>query len=300
MKQQPSRVPDNTGMNAGLLESYKHELHLSDRDGKTIERYIEVAEKYNAWLADRLPSVETGKEFISYLREHGYAPASVRLYYHVLRQYLDFAGIKLTIKLRKPKTLHKYIERADVERIILQAEKGLYHQKPAMKQRNKHLLLVLAYTGMRRSELMNLRVADVDLKRRVITVKQGKAQKDRSIPMADRIVGPLLAQCANKSGSDRVFIGLNARSLWRVVNKLASECGIEGFHPHCFRHYFATQLVEKGANLRAVQELLGHASLETTAVYLDVAQKHLVEAINLLDTPQPAVYQHTAHFQSSN
>lgn len=300
MNQSPPQLPDTGIEMASLLKSYEHELSLSDRDAKTIMRYLEVVRKFDGWLKGRAVSIGNAKEFISYLRDQGYAPSSVRLYYHVLRQFLAFAGIKLNLKIRKPKVLHKYIDKADVEMIVAQAEKGLYHQPLANRKRNKALVLVLAYTGLRRSELLNLRVADVDVNRRTITVKQGKGQKDRSIPMADRIVLPLMEQCTNKTDSDKVFGGLNERSLYRVVTGLARACGIDGFHPHSFRHYFATQLVEKGANLRAVQELLGHASLETTAVYLDVSQKHLVEAINRLDMPQPDVYQHIARYQSSN
>ena len=64
-----------------------------------------------------------------------------------------------------------------------------------------------------------------------------------------------------------MFENLNARSIYRVITSLAKACGLSGFHPHSFRHYFATQLVELGASLRDIQLLLGHESLETTAIY---------------------------------
>jgi len=133
--------------------------------------------------------------------------------------------------------------------------------------------------------LLNLRVIDIDFERRLISVKQGKGAKDRTIPMAERLVVSLHTQCDGKSAQTKVFCGLNARSVYRIITTLARACGLNGFHPHSLRHFFATQLVERGVNLRAVQELLGHANLSTTSIYLDVSSKHLREAVNLLDTP---------------
>ena len=80
-----------------------------------------------------------------------------------------------------------------------------------------------------------------------------------------------------------MFDGLNARSVYRIITSLAKACSLDGFHPHSLRHFFATRLVELSVNLRIVQELLGHADLSTTAVYLDVSAQHLRDAIERLD-----------------
>lgn len=164
----------------------------------------------------------------------------------------------------------------------------MYHHTDNLKLRNRNLILVLGYTGIRKSEALNLLVGDVDFNRRIITVRQRrgystKNRKDRSIPIADRIVEPLREQCAGKATHDKVFGGLNSRSVYRIINKLALAAGLEGFHPHSLRHFFGTTLVERGANLRVVQELMGHGSIEVTAVYLDVTATHLRQAVNLLE-----------------
>ena len=78
------------------------------------------------------------------------------------------------------------------------------------------------------------------------------------------------------------FFGLKPRSLGNKFRLWAKEAGVD-LHTHSFRHYFATTLVERGANIRVVQELLGHSSLATTQVYLSVTADHLEEAIGLLD-----------------
>jgi integrase/recombinase XerD len=268
-----------------VFKKYQHELAQSDRDQKTIARYSQIINSFEKWLGDRQPDVPSAKEYIAYLRDKGYQAKSLLLYYHAIRLFFEFLGQPLKLKLRKPDKLPPYHDRGDIEALIIQAEKGLrgQGQDVTKRKRNRNLILVFAYTGMRKSELLNLRVNDIDFNRRTLTVKQGKGQRDRVIPMAARIVTPLRDQCSGKSGHDRVFDNLNARSVYRIVSNLARSCGLEAFHPHSLRHYFGTQLVERGANLRDIQELMGHQSLETTAVYIDVCPIRLAGSIALLD-----------------
>jgi len=121
---------------ADFFDLYEHELSISDRDSKTITRYLECVKKFTGWLQSRPVTAGNAKEFLSYLRDVGYAPSSIRLYYHVLKQFLAFANIDLKLKIRKPKGIHQYHSRADIERIFVQAERGLYHHSPAKRKRN--------------------------------------------------------------------------------------------------------------------------------------------------------------------
>jgi len=280
---------------ANPFETYYKELNQSDRDPKTIARYWQVITKYQQWLGNRQPDVATAKEFLAHLRDKGYRPKSILLYYHALRLFLEFIGQPLKLKLRKPKVLPPYYDRGDVEGLIAQAGKGLYHQTEKQKQRNKTLILTLAYTGMRRSEILRLLIGDIDFNRYTILIRQGKGGKDRVIPMASRIVIPLRNQCAGKLAQDRVFDGLNDASVWRIITSLARAYHLEGFHPHSLRHFFATQLVEKGANLRDVEMLLGHESLETTSIYLDISAQNLRACVDLLDRECSAYQQSSVH-----
>jgi integrase len=270
---------------ADPFELYHKELAQNDKDPKTISRYWQIMTSYQKWLDNRQPDIASAKEYIAYLRNKGYAPRSLLLYYHGLQTFFDFIGTPLKLKLRKPETLPRYYDRGDFEALVKQAEIGLYHETKKQRRRNKNLILVLGYTGMRRAELLNLTVGDVDFNNRNIRIRQGKNRKDRVVPMAERIVVSLREQCATKTAQQKVFDGLNARSVYRVVVGLAKACGLQGFHPHSLRHYFGTRLVEAGANLRDIQVLMGHDSLETTAVYLDVTAQHLRQTITLLDQP---------------
>jgi integrase/recombinase XerD len=270
-----------------VFSAYKKHLSILDIDLKTKQRYWEVTDSYRKWLNDRQPDATTAQEFLAYLREKGYRPRSVLLYYHALRLFLGFRGIQFKLKLRKPRELPPYHTQEEIEALIAQAEIGLHGQKPWHKKRNKAMILTFCYTGVRKQELLNLKVSDIDFERRLLCVKQGKGRKDRMIPLAERLMVPLRSQCAGKSAQDIVYIGLNPRSVYRVITRLARACGLQGIHPHTLRHYFATRLVELGVNIRVIQELLGHADLSTTAIYLDVSPKHLQGAIDALNNNAP-------------
>ena len=107
-----------------------------------------------------------------------------------------------------------------------------------------------------------------------------KVGKDRVVPLLPTLADALRRLCEGKEKEDSVF-GLTPVGLGMNIHTWARKVGVQ-LHTHSFRHYFATSLVERGANLRAVQELLGHSNLNTTQLYVAVTGKHLNEAIKLL------------------
>ena len=109
----------------------------------------------------------------------------------------------------------------------------------------------------------------------------GKGSRDRVIPISKKLELDLKELCSHKQLNDRVF-GLTPQSLGLKINDWAKKSDVP-MHTHSFRHYFATRLLEKGVNIRVVQELLGHSSLNTTQVYLSITANHLREAIDILE-----------------
>jgi len=136
-------------------------------------------------------------------------------------------------------------------------------------------------TGMRVSEVVGFRLEDIRASEQVVLVF-GKGSKERVVPLGDITLKALNAYLENErplldrkgSGAGRVFLNLRDGSpitrmgIWKVLRKYAELAGIEhNVHPHVLRHSFATHLVENGADLRAVQEMLGHADISTTKIY---------------------------------
>ena len=164
-----------------MWELWHKELAERDLDPKTRDRYWQVAEAYRSWLNGRPPDVATAREYLSSLRERGYSQRSILLYYHALRLALAFWGQDLKLKLRKPRDLPRYCDAADVERLIAQAERGLPRHTLEVRQRNVAIIVTLAFASVRRQELLNLRLSDVDFERRTISVRGGKGEEPAEI-----------------------------------------------------------------------------------------------------------------------
>ncbi len=155
--------------------------------------------------------------------------------------------------------------------------------------RNRAMLELLYATGMRVSELLSLSIHNVDRQEKIVLI-HGKGRKQRIVPMADIAFDyvekyRLESRPFFKKYTDTDLLFLNRFSkqmsrmgFWKIVQETAQKAGIRiHISPHTFRHSFATHLLEAGANLRIVQELLGHASLNTTQIYTNIDTSHLIE-----------------------
>jgi integrase/recombinase XerD len=196
-----------------------------------------------------------------------------------MKGFLAYMDIPFDVKVKVPKTLPDYVETSDIDQIV-QWIKSKHSHKNSIT-RDLTLLETAKRTGMRRSELANLKVKDIFLDKNRLYVRGGKGDKDRVIPIHPQLKISLSQLLHGKAEHERVF-GLKSRSLGNKFRNWSNQVGVD-LHTHSFRHHFATKLVERGANIRAVQELLGHTNLNTTQVYLSVTGKHLEEAIGLLD-----------------
>lgn len=156
--------------------------------------------------------------------------------------------------------------------------------------RDKAMLETMYATGLRVSELCSLELGDIDPENRLIKVRKGKGKKQRSVPISPFALEWLenyinAFRRKNKGRKQKtVFLNLRGQGISRnyfflQVKKYAKEAGIEVcVSPHTLRHCFATHLLENGAELRAVQEMLGHAHLSTTQIYTHVSSRRILEA----------------------
>lgn len=154
------------------------------------------------------------------------------------------------------------------------------------------ILMALYSTGMRRSELVRLRVEDIDSERMVIHIRKGKGGKDRDVPLCPRLLETLREYWRWKKPKTWLFRGqsraddkhLTDKAVWHVCNDAAQHAGVKKrVSPHMLRHSFATHLLEDGADLPTIQMLLGHADLEATSIYLHLSRRHLEKTVNPLE-----------------
>jgi integrase/recombinase XerD len=188
---------------------------------------------------------------------------------------------------KRPIRLPEVLSREEVERLISCAATPLH----------RIWLLTLYATGMRRDELIHLKVTDIDSARMLIHIRQGKGRKDRDIVLSPRLLDELRDYCRRANPKPRTFLfpgrgrhqsvdlPLTGKSIFDAVQQAAKRAGIKKHvHPHTLRHSFATHLLESGTDLYTIQLLLGHADLKTTSRYLHLSERHLKAAASPLDS----------------
>lgn len=194
---------------------------------------------------------------------------------------------------KRPKSLPKFLTPEEIEQIL----NNIKIETPS-GYRNRTILELLWATGMRVSELAGLNFGDLDLEQNEIKVF-GKGSKERIILVSDRAKGfleryidsardliPKGFPCPDKSENSPVFINntgyrLQTKTIRNVINDVVEQINLpKHVTPHVFRHSFATHLIENGADLRVVQELLGHASISNTQIYTHVSTQHMKDVYN--------------------
>lgn len=233
------------------------------------------------------------REYLFHLKDRGLAPTSIRRVISSLRSYFAFLVQEGALeadpaeRLEAPRLGRKLpvvLSLEEVESLL-----GALDPDSPLYWRDRAVLEVLYATGMRVSELVGLRLDQVNLAERVCTV-WGKGGKERMVPMGvpacralDRYLREVRPQLERGRGGGVVFLNARGRplsrmSIWTLVRRAAARAGLRTVpSPHTLRHTFATHLLEGGADLAAVQELLGHADISTTQIYTHLDREYLRE-----------------------
>jgi len=185
---------------------------------------------------------------------------------------------------KAPRRLPNILTQEEAVRLIDSAS-NLFHRT---------MLMTLYSTGIRRAELCALKVEDIDSKRMILHIRQGKRNRDRDVPLSPKLLETLREYWRWMRPKTYLFPGtkdgwradkpITAKVLWEACREAAARAGItKPVRPHLLRHSFATHLVEGGADLPTVQLLLGHADLKATSIYLHLSERHLKAAGTPLD-----------------
>lgn len=283
---------------SALVDAYLTHLAVERRlSPNTVESYardLAQLQQFAAGLERDVADLDRrGLEaLVRQLMGEGRSPASVARAVACFRGFYRFLIVSAhrTINpaddLRAPrawKTLPKFLSVAEVDKLLAApdttAPRGL---------RDRALIEVLYATGLRVSELINLKPQDVNLESSYLTTT-GKGRKQRLVPLGDEAASwvvrylkesrPVLLK---KRTSPRLFVnarggtGLTRVGFWKILKGYGRQCGLSGaLSPHVLRHSFATHLLERGADLRAIQMMLGHSDLSTTQIYTHILEARL-------------------------
>lgn len=230
--------------------------------------------------------------FFNFLKDIGLTSSSAARYFSSLKGFFSYLFKNNYIirnpmeKLSAPKLSKNLPSVLTIQEIDSILSKPDTNDKFGL--RDKSLLEVFYACGLRVSELINLKLSSLYFNEEIIRVF-GKGSKERLVPIGQSAIGwtekylkfsrPLLI----KGIKSENYLYLNSRGtklsrmgIWKIVDKYAKEAGItKEVHPHTFRHSFATHLLEGGADLRAVQEMLGHADISTTQIYTHIDREYI-------------------------
>lgn len=255
-----------TSLNRGDWRNIvENECKLKGFSRRTIKNYLYHIGKY-------LNSGKDPKEFLLECVNRGLADETIRNIGFAIKFYLNSTNRKTDIdipNIKRENKLPVVLSKAEIEKMVL-----------TTKNLNHRLIIQIAYaTGMRVSEITNIKWPDIDFHRNIIHIKLSKGKKDRVVMLSPKIKKSLKSLSQEKEGY--VFITTRGgkyttRTIEKIVENAKNKAGIKKkVTPHTLRHSFATHLLERGTDIRYIKDLLGHSRIETTLIYTKVSNKDL-------------------------
>lgn len=282
---------------ANYLPEFIRYLNSRNASSETIRAYEEDLRQFLEFIRE-VTSVEftpSGldtlllRQYVLYLKQKGLKKSSLARKIASLKSFLKFL-LKMGVLASNPATLLRaprldkrlpdFLTEDEVIRLIGQPDLGRLEGL-----RDRAILELLYSSGIRVGELVNLRLRDIDLREQIAHIV-GKGKKERLVPLGSYAVQALEdylgKRPANTKCRDFIFLNrrgghLTDRSVRRLINNYKKRAGLTGkkVSPHTLRHSFATHLLDRGADLRSVQELLGHKNIATTQVYTHITTGRL-------------------------
>ncbi len=268
------------------ISGYKNDIH----------QFISfVADKYQvAWedLEDQYVNHKTTRDYLAYLQSNGLSRATMARKLAALRSYtkylcregiLDSNPIAAVSTPKQDKRLPKFLYPPEIQMLMEAPD-----ITTTLGSRDRAIMETLYAAGLRVSELVGMDINDMDFEEEMIKV-MGKGSKERIVPLGREAKKSLLHYMnhrarhlsRHKKSSSAVFLNkyaerLSARSVRNIINKYMQQAALtQQISPHTMRHSFATHLLNAGADLRSVQELLGHVKLSTTQIYTHLTRENI-------------------------
>lgn len=280
----------NRNLSPATLEAYERDLQTFWRFA--LEQFDLLGKPGSPDSVDK----QLVRDYLTYLTVHNYSRKSIARMLAALRGFSKFLVRNGIIRedfsrgIRTPRQEKKLPEVMTVDEVNTLLDSGK-RDNPILEMRDRAIFEILYGTGMRVSELVGLDLQDVDFDHQFIRVF-GKGRKERIVPCNTAALEhlrrylPGRAQLAKSSAEPALFLNargtrLTTRGVQFILDKQAQQADLpKEISPHTFRHSFATHLLEGGADLRSVQEMLGHSNLSATQIYTRVSRSRLKSVYN--------------------
>jgi integrase/recombinase XerD len=275
-----------------LRKMMLEELQRRNYAQSSADAYIHALKEFAKYYhrpPDQLGPKEISQFQLHLLRDRKLSAQTVKQHIAALRFFFN-----LTLKRRYPPSDFRYPKTPQRLPVILSQDEVRAMIDAATSLLHRTLLMTLYSTGMRRAEITRLKVNDIDSRRMVVHIKQGKGGKDRDVPLSPKLLETLREYWRWKKPMEYLFPGeakqgskgdhLTPKAVYYACKGAARRAGIQKkVGPHTLRHSFATHMLESGADLRTIQLLLGHSDIRHTTVYLHLSRRHLNACPNPLD-----------------
>jgi len=282
------------------IEEYKEYLRFEKLLlPNTIDSYLRDLKRFIVFLeGSKIKNhYELSKEqildFLQILHEEEKSESSISRMLSTLRSFYKFLVIEgrclknLWVQVNNPIKLKKILVVLKIEEVEKFLESVPY--STALEMRDRAMLEILYSCGLRASELVNLKMQNIDLDEELLRFI-GKGDKERIVPIGEKALSFLNKylrtsrfKIKKEYRSDYLFLNRSGKRItrqgfWKILKKYAKKVNLnKNLYPHIFRHSFATHMLQRGADLRTVQELLGHSDISTTEIYTTLDKEHIKE-----------------------
>ncbi len=262
------------GLSENTVDAYKSDIikftqyaDLNNLNKNVISKYFFELSEFNYSNTSKQRMYSSIKQFLKYLNNFGFV------------DNFEIENIKFKSELKLPEV----ISVSQIDSMI-----NYYNHNSFLNSRNLTIIDFIYSTGSRVSEVINVNISDIDTKESFVRL-EGKGSKQRIVPLGSLLVNNLteyikLRDSIENLESSKLFLSksykkLDRSAIFRIVKSTALKLGLDvDLHPHTLRHSAATHMLERGCDLRTVQEFLGHSSVSTTQIYTKVTKEFLEEA----------------------
>ena len=269
------------------LQEIQQRLIIRRYSPSTVSTYLACLKNFFIYFKLQNTDDLSKEELLIYL-EHlvkkGYSKSAQNQHINAIKFYYE--------KFLEREKQYYYIDRPIKDKklpIVLSKEEVqlLFNQIQNLKHRT--ILVIIYSCGLRISELINLRIKDIDTKRMLIQIRNSKGNKDRQVQLTNQILSLMKKYYNNYLPKNFLINGssggkYSTASIQKIIKRMALKAGIrKNITPHTLRHSFATHLLEDGIDIRYIQTILGHSNIQTTQIYTHVSSKHLKNIKNPTD-----------------
>lgn len=286
------------------IKSFQSYLKLEKSlSGNSVEAYVRDVEKFDQFLELKRYSGSIGdidlsllEEFLGFLYDSGLGPRSQSRVISGIKAFFKYLMIEDVVSISPAQLLESPKARRKLPVVLsydeIQEMMATIDHSTVEGQRNRAMVETMYSSGLRVTELITLRISDLYLNDGFLRII-GKGDKERLVPVGESAIKYIkiykdevrIHQVVKPNHHDTLFInrlgtGLSRISVFNLIKQMAADAGVKKtVSPHTFRHSFATHLIEGGADLRAVQQMLGHESITTTEIYTHLDREFLRETV---------------------